>query len=107
MGRIAQDLADHIVITSDNPRSENPQQIIEDILTGLDATGLAKSAVEPDRRKAIHQGIELARDGDVVLIAGKGHESYQVVGGRKKHLDDVEVAEECIRLRSSAEETEV
>lgn len=107
MGRIAQDLADHIVITSDNPRTENPQQIIEDILTGLDVTGLAKSAVEPDRRKAIHQGIELARDGDVVLIAGKGHESYQVVGGRKKHFDDVEVAEECIRLRSGAEEREV
>ena len=99
MGRIAQDLSDHIVITSDNPRSEDPQRIIEEILTGLDATGRAKSDVEPDRRKAICLAIKLARDGDVVLIAGKGHESYQVVRGRKNHFDDVEVAEECIRLR--------
>ena len=99
MARIAQDLADHIVITSDNPRSEDPQQIIEDILAGLDALGRAKTDVEPDRRKAIRLAVELANDGDVVLIAGKGHESYQVVRSRKTHFDDVEVAEECIRLR--------
>lgn len=97
MARVAQDLADRIFVTSDNPRTENPEKIIDEILTGLDDRGRAVCYIDPDRRRAVANAICQAQDGDVVLIAGKGHETYQVIGEEKIHFDDVEVANECIQ----------
>ena len=99
MARVAQQLADRIVVTSDNPRTEDPQAIIDQIVAGLDADGLARAAIEPDRRRAIECAIAGAAPGDIVLIAGKGHEDYQIVGTTKIHFDDVEVAAGCLRQR--------
>ena len=80
MARAAQTHADRIVITSDNPRTEDAQAIIDEIAAGLDRSGLARSRIEPDRRTAIAAALDLAEAGDVVLIAGKGHETYQIIG---------------------------
>ena len=100
MAKVAGELADRIVITSDNPRSEDPREIIREILAGLDEQGRGKSLVEPDRRLAIKAAIEQAKDGDVVIIAGKGHEKYQIIGSQRNHFDDVEVAGEFIAGRA-------
>jgi UDP-N-acetylmuramoyl-L-alanyl-D-glutamate--2,6-diaminopimelate ligase len=97
MARAAETLADEVVVTSDNPRSEKPEAIIEEICAGLSEDGRSKAAIEPDRGKAIALAVGLAGPGDVVLIAGKGHETYQVLGDRHIHFDDVEVAAEAIR----------
>ena len=93
MGKIAVELADVVVVTSDNPRSENPVAIIEDILQGAGAN----VEIDPDRRTAIARAIELAEPGDVVLIAGKGHEQGQEIDGRKLPFDDRLVAREALR----------
>ncbi len=95
MGKIASSMSDMTVVTSDNPRHEDPMAIINDISAGM--TSGADSIVEPDRRKAIHQGLALAGPGDVVLVAGKGHEDYQVIGSARVHLDDREEIEKFIR----------
>ncbi|MDR3411300.1 MAG: UDP-N-acetylmuramoyl-L-alanyl-D-glutamate--2,6-diaminopimelate ligase [Formivibrio sp.] len=95
MGEIACHLADSVVITSDNPRNEVPQAIIQDIVSGVagvPGTGRAHYAVESDRAQAIADAVEMARAGDVVLIAGKGHENYQEINGVRHSFDDVEVA---------------
>jgi len=97
MARVAQDMADCVVITSDNPRSEDPLAIIDEITSGLNESDRARCLVEPDRRKAIRLAIEKAMPGDMVLIAGKGHENYQVIGHERVHFDDVEEAEGAIR----------
>jgi UDP-N-acetylmuramoyl-L-alanyl-D-glutamate--2,6-diaminopimelate ligase len=94
MGQIAAELSDEVIITSDNPRKEDPQTIINEILSG--AAGTAAVSTEVDRRKAIVRALEKARRGDVVLIAGKGHETYQVIGETKEHLDDREEVEQFI-----------
>ncbi|KAB1990942.1 glutamate ligase domain-containing protein, partial [Haemophilus parainfluenzae] len=78
MGRIAYELADQVVVTSDNPRTEDPEQILQDILAGIPAA-LPPEAVVSDRAAAIRVAIEMARPGDGVLIAGKGHEDYQIL----------------------------
>ena len=88
MGTIASTLSDITVVTSDNPRHEKPESIIDDILRGVDR--LKEVHVEPDRRAAIRLGLERASRGDVVLIAGKGHERYQIIGDGKMHFDDHE-----------------
>jgi UDP-N-acetylmuramoyl-L-alanyl-D-glutamate--2,6-diaminopimelate ligase len=93
MGRIAADLADVAVVTSDNPRSEDPDTIIEEVVAG--APG--RLEVEPDRATAIRQTLEAARPGDVVLIAGKGHEQGQEIDGRILPFDDRDVAREALR----------
>lgn len=94
MGQIAVSMSDFVVITSDNPRTENPLSIIQDIIEGVtQVTGGAPYIVEPDREKAIQMAIDEAREGDLVLIAGKGHEDYQIIGSEKRHFDDREVAE--------------
>lgn len=83
--------ADHAVVTSDNPRTEDPKAIIDDILPGM-VGGEGRFEVEPDRARAVELAIKQAKPGDVVLIAGKGHETYQLVGSETLHFDDVEVA---------------
>ena len=75
------------VVTSDNPRTEEPGAIIRDILPGLEGTA-AEVVVEPDRRAAIRRALSLAKPGDTVVLAGKGHETYQEVGTRVLHLDE-------------------
>jgi UDP-N-acetylmuramoyl-L-alanyl-D-glutamate--2,6-diaminopimelate ligase len=99
MARVAAKLADKVVVTSDNPRGERPEAIIEEILVGLDEAGRGKTVVEPDRRAAIESAIASAAAGDIVVIAGKGHETYQIIGDRRIHFDDAEVAAECVRRR--------
>jgi UDP-N-acetylmuramoyl-L-alanyl-D-glutamate--2,6-diaminopimelate ligase len=93
MGRIAAELADVAIVTSDNPRSEDPLAIIEEVVAG----GGGALVVEPDRRAAIAAAVETARPGDVVLIAGKGHEQGQEAAGRIVPFDDREVAREALR----------
>lgn len=97
MGEIAGRLADFVFVTSDNPRSEPPDEIIEDILEGMPEG--ARYVVEEDRRRAIGRAIRTAREGDVVVIAGKGHESYQIVGDRKFPFDDRKVAKRFLAER--------
>ncbi len=96
MGRAAGQGADLVVVTSDNPRSEDPQAIIADILPGLQETATVYH-VEPDRARAIEWILRQARPGDVVLLAGKGHETYQVVGQQILPFDDREVARTVLR----------
>lgn len=92
MGKIAEDLADIVIITSDNPRSEDPQQIITDILTGIKSLNAQKISVEIDRRSAIEQAIRNSNVNDVIVIAGKGHEDYQILKDKTIHFDDREEA---------------
>lgn len=93
MGKIASDLADAVVVTSDNPRHESQRKIINEILQGTQGNYL----IEQDRAKAISVGIFAAKAGDIVLIAGKGHEQYQEIKGVKKYFNDVERAEEVLK----------
>jgi UDP-N-acetylmuramyl-tripeptide synthetase len=95
MGRVAEERSDRIIVTSDNPRSEPPQRILAEIVAGLEHPNDA--AVVDDRREAIALGIRMAREGDTVLIAGKGHETYQELSHGKVHFDDREVALEFLR----------
>lgn len=92
MGSIAEKLSDKIVITSDNPRSEDPQQIITDVLAGLKSINTEKVFVEPDRKKAIELLKKISTKEDVIIIAGKGHEDYQILKDRTIHFDDREQA---------------
>lgn len=99
MGRIAAELSDYAVVTSDNPRTEDPEAILRDIEAGLRQAGADPAAyeLEPDRARAIHKAVEMASPGDVVLIAGKGHETYQIIGGVTHDFDDRLVAGAAIR----------
>lgn len=98
MGEVAGRLSDYIIVTSDNPRSEEPQKIIDDIIPGLQqALGKKQFIAESDRRKAIKLAIEKASPGDVVIIAGKGHEDYQIIGEQVLTFDDRQVASEAIK----------
>ncbi|MEX0675098.1 MAG: UDP-N-acetylmuramoyl-L-alanyl-D-glutamate--2,6-diaminopimelate ligase, partial [Gaiellaceae bacterium] len=98
MGRVAGELADLAVVTSDNPRSEDPDAIIAEILAGA----ARELVVEPDRRAAIEAAVEAARPGDVVVVAGKGHEQGQEAGGIVLPFDDREVAREALRKLAGA-----
>lgn len=97
MGEIAEKYSDKIVITSDNPRSEDPDAIIRDIKKGLTTAGRAKSLSITDRREGIRSALMLASPGSIVLIAGKGHEDYQIINGVKSHFDDREVIREFFK----------
>ena len=97
MGRIAEALADKIFLTSDNPRNENPQEIIDDILRGMKNS--SKTRVFVDRREAICTALETAKKNDVVVLAGKGHETYQIINGEKKHFDEREEIENFLKNR--------
>lgn len=91
-------LSDHLIITSDNPRFEEPQAIIDDMLAGLDSTQMKKTLSIVEREQAIKTACTLAQPGDVILIAGKGHEDYQDVKGEKHHFDDKEIVEKILGL---------
>jgi UDP-N-acetylmuramoyl-L-alanyl-D-glutamate--2,6-diaminopimelate ligase len=95
MGEVAGSHSDLVIVTSDNPRTENPLQIISEIEVGLQKTN-SQYLVISDRREAIHQAIAKAKLNDVVLIAGKGHETYQIVSNNKFHFDDREIAREAL-----------
>ena len=94
MGKIAADNSDYAIFTSDNPRTEDPQKIMEDILKGVE--GYTNYEVELDRREAIHKALSMIQANDVVLILGKGHEDYQILGREKVHFDDKEEVENYI-----------
>ena len=119
MGEIAARLSDLAILTSDNPRTEEPPKILEEIEVGIKKTGIKKFPtsnlkskienlksergyfIEPDRRAAIRLSLELARPGDLVLVAGKGHEDYQILGSKRIHFDDREVAKEELEKLSA------
>jgi len=118
-GAVSARLSDAVVLTSDNPRTEDPLKIIEEIEEGVKKADMKKSQisnlksqisdlrseicnlrsyfVEPDRRSAIRLALRMARSGDLVLLAGKGHEDYQILGSSKIHFDDREVVREELR----------
>jgi UDP-N-acetylmuramoyl-L-alanyl-D-glutamate--2,6-diaminopimelate ligase len=102
MGRVAERLADRVLITSDNPRSEDPDEIIEEIVAGLERP--FEAAVVPDRREAIAVSVLMAKPGDTVLIAGKGHETYQEIRGKRHHFDDREEVRAALEKRAKAQE---
>src|SRR5271163_2466355 len=95
MGRVAGAGSDYVILTSDNPRSEDPLAIIHDALQGLQ-NEKAEFRVEPERKRAIQLAVEMARPGDIVLIAGKGHEKTQVIGKKVEAFDDVEIAKRAL-----------
>jgi UDP-N-acetylmuramoyl-L-alanyl-D-glutamate--2,6-diaminopimelate ligase len=103
MGRVATQRSDVVILTSDNPRTEDPMAILREVEAGVRETlepGRVRYQVIPDRRLAIEAAIREAQRGDMILIAGKGHEDYQIIGSQRLHFDDREVAREAIeRLR--------
>jgi UDP-N-acetylmuramoyl-L-alanyl-D-glutamate--2,6-diaminopimelate ligase len=99
MAKVAETLADNIVVTSDNPRTERPEDIISEIMTGFDNPGADRIKVEPDRRKAIELAVGAACSDDIVLIAGKGHETYQIIGTQRFDFSDRDIAKECLQKR--------
>jgi UDP-N-acetylmuramoyl-L-alanyl-D-glutamate--2,6-diaminopimelate ligase len=99
MGAVASRLSDVVVLTSDNPRSEPPEAILEEIRRGIPASRAADTLVVPDRRDAIARALAMGREGVVVVIAGKGHETYQVLGTRTIHFDDREEAARALAGR--------
>ena len=98
MGKIAINLSDLVLATSDNPRSEDPLDILAEIEPGL-KSGSAQYEIIPDRQRAIHRAISTAHKGDIVVIAGKGHEDYQIIGNRVIPFDDRKQARELIEKR--------
>jgi UDP-N-acetylmuramoyl-L-alanyl-D-glutamate--2,6-diaminopimelate ligase len=102
MGETSGKLSDLTILTSDNPRQEDPLKIISDIVVGMQKSG-GKYLIEPDRAKAISLAVEEARAGDIVLLAGKGHEDYQIFADRTIHLDDREVARKALSDRGYTE----
>jgi UDP-N-acetylmuramoyl-L-alanyl-D-glutamate--2,6-diaminopimelate ligase len=96
MARVAEELADFIIVTSDNPRTEKPTDIINDVIAGFKNDDKQTIAIETDRKKAIELAIEAAEKDDIVLIAGKGHEDYQIIGTQKFHFSDQEIVRECL-----------
>ena len=105
MGSTAVELSDYVIVTSDNPRSEDPEEIIREVVSGINAAinkGEARTSgyvTIPDRRSAIEEGIRRAEKGDIVLIAGKGHEDYQIIGRERLHFDDREEAKRAANAR--------
>lgn len=99
MAKVTEQLADFVIVTSDNPRTENPQAIIDEIIAGFENPRSPKVAIESDREKAIELVIKTAEEDDIVLIAGKGHENYQIIGTQKFDFSDKTVALECLAER--------
>ena len=103
MAQAVSELADLAILTSDNPRTEDPQQILSDARQGLRGKEGTQHLVEVDRRRAIALAVGRALPGDLVMIAGKGHEDYQIVGTEKRPFDDRLVAAEALRAREEGE----
>ena len=102
MAKAVEKFADHIIVTSDNPRNENPEAIIDEIVTGF-SEGTSYDRIA-DRKKAIYHGVKIARKGDVLVLAGKGHEDYQILaGGRHIHFDEREITFEAVDMLEKAE----
>jgi UDP-N-acetylmuramoyl-L-alanyl-D-glutamate--2,6-diaminopimelate ligase len=109
MGRAAGAASDVVVLTSDNPRTEDPLRILADVEPGVRSAGMTSLAgptagargylVEPDRPAAIALAVGIARPGDLVVVAGKGHEDYQIIGTEKRHLDDREEVRRALEHR--------
>ncbi|NIV70378.1 MAG: UDP-N-acetylmuramoyl-L-alanyl-D-glutamate--2,6-diaminopimelate ligase [Phycisphaerae bacterium] len=99
MARIAEQLADFVIVTSDNPRTEQPDDIISEIVAGFENPDSKTIVVEPDRKKAIEFAIKTAARDDIVLIAGKGHEDYQIIGTKKFDFSDKLIAQKCLGQR--------
>jgi UDP-N-acetylmuramoyl-L-alanyl-D-glutamate--2,6-diaminopimelate ligase len=97
MAKVAEDLADNIIVTSDNPRTEGPEDIISEIITGFENRHPDTFKVEPDRKKAVEFAVGTAERGDIVLIAGKGHETYQIIGARRFDFSDKDIAQKCLQ----------
>ena len=95
MGEAAGSLSDVVILTSDNPRTEDPEKILADAEIGIQKTGKPYRKIA-DRREAIHEAIAQAQSGDLVLVAGKGHEDYQIIGREVFHFDDKEIAREAL-----------
>ena len=100
MGTISGKNADLTILTSDNPRTEDPEAIINEIEVGIRETGADYIRI-CDRIEAIHRAIDMAGDGDVILLAGKGHENYQIIGHTKRHMDEVEIVRDYIQERKA------
>ena len=98
MAKIACENSDKVILTSDNPRSEDPEEIIKQMRTGVDAVNYKKCLAILDRREAIRTACSMANAGDIILVAGKGHEKYQEIAGVKHPFDDLEILEESLKL---------
>jgi UDP-N-acetylmuramoyl-L-alanyl-D-glutamate--2,6-diaminopimelate ligase len=98
MGEVSCEHSDRVIFTSDNPRSEDAQQIIKDMEAELGSAAKRKYISIADRREAIKTAVSMAKAEDIVLVAGKGHEKYQEIKGVKHHFDDKEVLEEMFEL---------
>jgi UDP-N-acetylmuramoyl-L-alanyl-D-glutamate--2,6-diaminopimelate ligase len=96
MGRVAADYSDFVIVTSDNPRTEDPLAIIAEITAGLKDSA-TPSVTIPDRIEAIHYALDNALAGDVILLAGKGHEDYQIIGHEKHHMDEREIVSDYLK----------
>jgi UDP-N-acetylmuramyl tripeptide synthase len=103
MGRIAALLADRVIVTSDNPRGEDPAAIADAVVRGIRDTGRSRWTRELDRGAAIREAIATAHGGDVVLVAGKGHEDYQETNAVRTHFSDAEVATAALAERADKE----
>ena len=100
MGSIAVKLSDYAIVTSDNPRSEGPHKILLDIEVGIQKTGNTNYEVIADREQAIKRAIQIANKNDIILIAGKGHEYYQIIGNTKIHFSDIEISRKYINTKN-------
>lgn len=98
MAQVAADLSDKVILTSDNPRTEDPLDILKDMESGLNSAARRKSLTIPDRKEAIEMAVSLAGKEDIILVAGKGHEKYQEINGVKHHFDDKEILQELFGL---------
>ena len=100
MAQVACDWSDKVILTSDNPRTEDPQAILADMQKGVSPSNQRKTLTISDRREAIKTACHLANPGDIILLAGKGHEKYQEINGVRHHFDDKEVLKEQFNLIS-------
>jgi len=99
MAKVTEELADVVIVTSDNPRTEKPEDIISEIIAGFENPNSERIAIEADRKKAIELAIRRAGKDDIVLIAGKGHENYQIIGKKKFAFSDKDIVKKCLRER--------
>jgi UDP-N-acetylmuramoyl-L-alanyl-D-glutamate--2,6-diaminopimelate ligase len=101
MAQIAAKNSDKVILTSDNPRTENPEAILDEMMAGLKPENMSNVLRISDRRTAIQTACMIAQKGDIILIAGKGHENYQDVMGVKHHFDDKEIATEILQMQAA------